>query len=283
VILGWLIYTGQDKCGCFGTAGPSPRTMIVIDGLMFVAAAIFGPARRWGSSVAFVVTSVIGAAIAFGLPEKNISIDLGDLTDSTTGPASEKRAPAPADSGAAPEGSATTPAPASTVSAEAPPAPLPPPPPIAVAPAAVEWPPIPDRPKGFYMPDFKNWPGLRLSEQPTMHMLRRPLPQGIDNGKWHIIFYRIDCDHCQQLIDSKFSGKLATKTLLVAVPDASPGAELPLKATDVVRTQLLRGANGPDYVIGTPVVVTVVDGVVKAVCEDPDKDPTALRQTLDAQ
>lgn len=85
------------------------------------------------------------------------------------------------------------------------------------------------------------------------------------------------------MLDQHFAGKLATKTLLVSVPDASPGAPLENRVTDAVKTQLMRGANGPDYVIGTPVVVTVVDGVIKAVCEDPAENEASLKATLDAK
>jgi len=273
-ILGWLVWTKQDQCGCFGAAGPSPRVMLAIDSVLFVLAAVFGPARSCASAIGFVITSIIGAGLAFGLPEKAVSIDRDHAGDgaveraappvATTSPNGESMSP-PIVTQPAPNGEST------------PPIVTPP------APAAAAWPDVPAKPKGFYLPDFKKWPEQRLSAQPMMHMLRRPLPEGLDEGRWHVVFYRFDCDHCQEMLNKHFTGKLATKTLLVAIPDASPGAALSNRVTDAVKTQLLRGANGPDYVVGTPVVVTVVDGVVKGVCEDPAEDGACLRRTLDAK
>jgi len=62
-------------------------------------------------------------------------------------------------------------------------------------------------------------------------------------------------------------------TLLVAVPDADPSASLPNPCSECqVRTL----PKGPDWIIGTPVLVSIEDGVVKGQvggtdAEDPDK------------
>lgn len=282
-ILGSLVATGQDQCGCFGAGGPSPRWMLAIDSAMFVAAVFFGPSHRGASGTAFGFMTVIGTALAFGVPEKSVSLeanpghtpavgDAGDAGTATDGRPADGRDPT--GSAAAPEGHGKGAAPPTTGpdGASAPTAP-------PAAPASA-WPPPPEKPRGFYMPDFKTWTGQRLSEQQMMLMLERPLPEGLDTGKWHVILYRVDCDHCQALLNERFTGKLETRTLLVAIPD-SAGEPLPNRVTDAVKVKLMRGASGPDYVLTPPVVVTVVDGVIKSVCTDTD-DTASLEATLGA-
>ncbi len=316
-ILGILVSQGALQCGCFGANGPKPGTVLAVDSALFVLAAIFGPARARGSVVAFLLASVVGFGLAFGVPSKSIG-DPGASapsaapapsapaaatttppTDGSAGSSAPSGATSPAGSstpsgtaaapaGAAPpSGAGTPPAPGPSApdrgAASTPPKSTPPPKEAPPAAAASEWPPLPAKPKGFYAPRFNTWVGQRLSAQEMMHMLKRPLPAGFDQGKWHIVLYRVDCDHCQELINNHFEGKLATRTMLVKVPDASPGKALPNRATDVVRSELVRMSNGPDYVIGTPIVLTVVDGVVKAVCEKPAEDPDSLAATLDAE
>jgi len=256
-LLGWLIWTGQTKCGCFGAKGPSPMVMIVLDGALFLLAAFFAPSRRGGSILGFVALSIVGLAVAFGVPKKQVVLDA---------PPPEARAESET---TAPSGAQTT------TSAPQDGAPS------TAAPPPAAWPPMPATPQGFYMPEFGKWVGKPLSNDPIMHVIQRPLPDGIDRGKWHVVIYRVDCDHCQELLNTHFAGTLQTKTLLIAIPD-SAGEPLPLDVTDAVKTQFMRGANGPDYVIKPPVVITVVDGIVKAVCEDTD-DEANLRRTLDAQ
>lgn len=253
-LLGWLIVTGQTKCGCFGAKGPSPTVMILIDGALFLLAAFFAPGRRGGSVLGFLALSIVGLGIAFGVPKKQVVLeppDAGGGTETTASSGAETAASVPQDG---------------TSSTASPPPPA--------------WPPMPATPQGFYMPEFGKWVGKRLSDDPIMHVIQRPLPDGIDTGRWHVVIYRVDCEHCQQLLNTHFAGKLQTRTLLISIPDSS-GAPLPLDVTDAVKTQFMRGANGPDYVIKPPVVITVVDGVVKAVCENTD-DEAALRRTLDA-
>jgi len=282
-ILGSLVAQGAASCGCFGASGPPPKAVLAIDSVLFVLAAIFGPSRRHGTLIGFAVISVIGLALAFGVPAKSLHFDTPQdamppaLPEGSGAPAEGAGTTPPSDAGSGATKPADADAPPSD-SAKTDAAPTPPP-----APAATAWPPVPAKPKGFYAPRFNTWVGQRLSAQEMMHMLKRPLPEGLDTGKWHIIFYRPDCDHCAELLDNFFAGKLATRTLLVKVPDATPGRAIPNRATDVVRSELLRVGNGPDYVIGTPIVLTVVDGVVKAFCDKPAEDPDALMATLEAE
>lgn len=307
-ILGSLVWQGALSCGCFGASGPSPKVVLGVDSVLFALALIFTPTRARSLVLPFVLVALIGGAAAFAMPAKS-----GGTADA--GPAAPG-APAQASSpsnGAAPNAGSAPPPPAPPSTASDPPTPPATPPsrnvPPAVPPtkdsppaaanppskdapssttppaagAATTWPPPPAKTKGFYAPRFNTWVGKKLSEQEMMLMLKRPLPAGLDQGRWHIVLYRVDCDHCQELINTHFSGKLATRTMLVKVPDATPGKALSNTATDVTRSELLRVGDVPDYVIGTPIVLTVVDGVVKAVCEDPAENPSSLAATLDAK
>jgi len=284
-ILGTLMSQGALTCGCFGAKGPPPVVVLGIDSALFVLAAIFGPTARAGRPLIFVTAAAIGTALAFGVPSKSgegAPVESPQAPSQQSPPATRSAAP-PTPTTKTPTTDTAPPTPTTkTPTTDTAPRSSTPPPPGPSTAAATEWPAPPAKTKGFYAPRFNTWVGKPLSSQEMMLMLKRPLPAGLDQGKWHIVFYRVDCEHCQDLINTHFAGTLAVKTLLVKVPDASPGRDIGNDATDVVHSELLRIGSVPDYVIGTPIVVTVVDGQVKAVCDKTD-DLEALMTTLDAE
>lgn len=310
IILTVVIASGQASCGCFGKSGPPPWAVLIVDGLFLLGVITLRPAKVRGSAPAWVVAAAIGAIAAYAVPAK-AGIDHPDGAPQTPSASGTQGAPAAAPAqtapgaGAAQGGSAAqqqgsnatggaptappdkpAPPPAGVTppgGTAPPPGPTPPaPPPAPAANAPPEWAAAPARMKPYYLPKYPEWVGKRLGDQEMMRLLKRPLPAGLDSGRWHVVFFRVDCDHCHELLEKHFKGKLPTRTLLVQVPDADPGPALANPCTECVKVILPRAANGPEYMIQTPVVLTVMDGVVKSVCEDVD-NATALKATLEAK
>ena len=97
--------------------------------------------------------------------------------------------------------------------------------------------------------------------------LGRPLPDWIDEDRFHLVFYRSDCDKCHELLDAFFSGPLETPVLAVEIPDGDPAAALGMPCDECL---LHRLPEGTEYVLTTPVLLTVENGIVLAACEDSD-------------
>jgi hypothetical protein len=107
-------------------------------------------------------------------------------------------------------------------------------------------------------------------------MIAGGVPADFLTGRWIIVFYREDCDHCQELLTTYFSGKLPVRTLAVAIPDADPNNLLDNPCDECVKVSLVKG---PNYVIGTPVIVAINNGVIECVVVDAE-DMAALEACL---
>ncbi len=121
-----------------------------------------------------------------------------------------------------------------------------------------------------YFPIYENWVGLRWTET-ELAPLAGALPPNFNTGTWYVVFYRKDCDHCHELLERFFTGPLKIPTLAIATPERSgfpdPLDELPMPCTECVMRSL---PIGPDYVMQTPVVVRVKDGIVECAAEGVD-------------
>lgn len=267
VILLWLIGTGWAKdgfeavlkgsCGCFGKSGMNPLYMLLIDGTLLAGVMLTGKAcgcgqRSWtaGGGRAAIVAA-IGIAVAFGMPARSVQLE---------DPAS------------------TTP----TTPTDAPPVTPPANPPVnppAVAPSVPtsSWPARPSQVQPYYLPDFATWVGKPLASQPEMALLDAPPPATIASGTWIVMLYRADCEHCHEVLESHFVGSLKRPALLIGIPDHDPANEQPMPCTEcTIRTFL----KGPNYVVQTPVVMRIKDGVVEAVCTD-HEDGASLAEVLE--
>lgn len=229
------LFSGQ--CGCFGSAGPPPSVMLLIDGLLLIGVLAFPPARsvRGGAAapIAAVLSILVGYGIAFAVPERTVANPGG--------------------------GTEVTDTPEPVLDAQG-------------------WPMPPSQLDGFYFPQFQEWPGRTLSEIPFAHLLPRPLPEGFNEGDWLIVYYRADCEHCQEMFLTYLSDPvLETPTLAVGIPDYVPEAALEFLCSACVVTEL--PGVPPEYVIQTPVVIRVRDGVV--ICAvDGSADDAALEACL---
>ena len=124
--------------------------------------------------------------------------------------------------------------------------------------------------KANYFPQFKDWLGTPIKDQELAQLLPRPLPAGVIDGEQLIIFYRGDCDHCQEMFLTYFSApELDTPVLAVDVMDYDVSGSLDFycDACDVAELP-----SGPSYLIQTPVVMRLKDGLITCVGDGTSSD-----------
>jgi len=152
----------------------------------------------------------------------------------------------------------------------APPAPAPTPAPATpepVAAAKATWPGLPAKVEGMYLPDFKKMIGKPFIDAPFARLIGGKVPDDFLTGRWIVVYYREDCDHCHELLISYFTGKLPVRTMAIAIPDADPKNALENPCDECVKLSLVKG---PNYIIGTPIVLSLNDGVVECVVDNVD-------------
>lgn len=237
------IWSGS--CGCFGSASPPPIAMFGIDAALLAGVVFLRPRR--GAIVPLrpwlvAASVVVGFGISYGRPTPVIKLE-----PMPTPVPAQPSSPAPVDGGAS-------------------------------ASAAGSWGEIPDRLEPFYFTEFSEWIGRPLSSQPIARLVSRPLPDWVDEDRFHLVFYRSDCDKCHELLDAFFSGPLETPVLAVEIPDGDPAAALGMPCEECL---LHRLPEGTEYVLTTPVLLTVENGIVLAACEDSD-DHALVSSTIAA-
>ena len=151
-------------------------------------------------------------------------------------------------------------------------------PPVAQEPAprASAWPAKPAKLAPFYIAEFAEAVGKPLSANSLSPLIAGGVPSDFQTGRWIVIFYREDCDHCHELLSTYFTGKLPVRTLAVAIPDADPNSILDNPCEECVKVSLVKG---PNYVIQTPVLLAIQDGVVECLIENAE-DMAALEACL---
>lgn len=255
LILAVVLWRGFEKggfsgmmsdCGCFGSKGPPAPVMFLVDAALLVGVLRFRvplsahwPKVEKRMAAIAAAVAIAGAVVAFAVPAK--SFDFVAADDPAT---------ADGDDSAAPTASSTS-----------------------------GFGPRPPTPEPYYFDKFEDWVGKPIAAQPLAQQISRPLPEGFPQGRWFIVLYRADCEHCHVLLEEHFSGPLETPTLAVAIPDTDPAADLGMPCG---ACSLHAFTKGPQYVLTTPVLLTVVDGMVLCACEDAD-DAAKLAECLDAR
>ena len=143
-------------------------------------------------------------------------------------------------------------------------------------PAAPAWPARPAKMQPFYIAEFGDAVGKPLASNALSALITPSVPKDFQSGRWIVVFYREDCDHCHELLGTYFTGKLPVRTLAIAIPDADPNSILDNPCDECVKVSL---AKGPNYVIQTPVVLAINEGVVECVVENAE-DMQALEACL---
>ena len=262
LILLAVVARGEASCGCFGSKGPSPLVVLACDAVLLALALFTRPIARpltRNHLALFTVLAMLGAGISFAVPARQGVAAVQETPLPPQGAPEVQRLVFDAKSGSwVPIEQNARPDPASS---------------SATTTAVSPWPSPPTQLQPYYLPQFEQWVGKRLRDQPIAALVGGPLPSDLERGRWIVMFFREDCEHCHAVLDRHFSPKVPLPTLLVSVPDADPAARLPNPCGECqVRTL----PKGPDWIIGTPVLVSIEDGVVKGQvggtdAEDPDK------------
>ena len=304
-ILTSVVISGDASCGCFGSKGPPPIVVLIIDATMLACVLFFKPRLSFTQTKtigalagAWVAASAFAVAITFGMPAKMVvqaqPIESAPLV-TTTVPVVLPTLPAPVTTTAATTNTATTaktnpttptiPAPTTTTVVTTPatqtspasgklPAQIPATE-TASAPSSA-WPKPPAQLQPYYMPQVEQWVGKPLRSQPLAALIQQPLPANFEQGRWIVMFFRKDCDHCHEVLEKHFMVKLPAPTLLVSIPDTNPASELPNPCTECIETSFIKG---PEYVVGTPILLSIENGIVKRVCID-SENLESLEATL---
>ncbi|MEE2972542.1 MAG: hypothetical protein VX672_05405 [Planctomycetota bacterium] len=235
------IWSGS--CGCFGSASPPPIAMFLIDACLLLGVIFIRPVREPGTPLRFgAVVSAVAVGAILGFGRPRPVIKLAPQPPATVAEAT---------------GDSTNEA----------------------TPAVTEgWGAPPEQLEPFYFTEFSEWVGKPLSAQPIARLVSRPLPDWIDRDRCHLVLYRADCENCHALLEDHFSGPLETPVIAVEIPDSDPEQALAMPCDACLLHELPAGTQ---YVVTTPVLLTVENGVVLAVCEN-SEDPAEVAATIAA-
>ncbi len=131
-------------------------------------------------------------------------------------------------------------------------------------------------PSSWYPKNISSWIGKSADDIELFSWVTK-WPHDIHDGKQYIIFYSLTCDHCEALLYSHFEFP-TTPTTLVAIPESTEGfnrdGAFENPCFDCYKTEL---PVGPDWIVGTPLVVAIENGIVKCATENEDYEaPTCL-------
>ena len=110
--------------------------------------------------------------------------------------------------------------------------------------------------------DINDWVG-QCWNQIELFKLIRQWPEDIAEGEKLVVLYRRDCDHCEEMFNNDFTGKITTPILAYHIPVDIPNWTLPANHT----AQLYDLSNKTDWIITTPLVVKLVDGRIECAAE----------------
>ncbi len=129
------------------------------------------------------------------------------------------------------------------------------------------WGPMPKTVEPNYFTDFEEWIGKPLASQPLARIMTRPIPEYLKTGRGYVMYYRADCEHCHHMLEQWFTESVPGPTVAVEVPDTDPADAMPFPSTLVERRKFPKG---PNYVISTPALFAIKDGIVTGFASDPD-------------
>ncbi|MSR43824.1 MAG: hypothetical protein EXS15_00485 [Phycisphaerales bacterium] len=254
----------KGSCGCFGDAGPNPIIMLMMDATLLTLAVISkrrvlgspAPTTTFGLPSAITLT-LAGAIVAYAVPARAKIVipivPIEPIVDPVVPPIDD---PIPTTNGNDPL--------------------KPTPPPVVTPPKIAAWTGMPATAAPYYIPVFSTWLGTRFDGQEIARLMTVAPPAAINSGTWFVMFYREDCDHCHELLQAHFSGHLDVPTLTIAIPDTDPAASLEMPCGECEVRTLLKG---PEYVLTTPVLMRVVNGVITSIAPD-SEDRAAIERCL---
>ncbi len=131
-------------------------------------------------------------------------------------------------------------------------------------------------PSSWYPKDIGSWIGKSVDDIDLFSWVTT-WPHDIHDGKQYVIFYSLTCDHCEALLNSHFEFP-ETPTTLVAIPESTEGfnydGAFEILCFKCAKTEM---PIGPDWIVGTPLVVAIENGIVKCATENEEYEaPTCL-------
>jgi hypothetical protein len=129
-------------------------------------------------------------------------------------------------------------------------------------------------PSFWYIKDITSWVGKPWRDLEIFNF-GWPAPHGMDGPLHHVIFYRRSCDHCQEMFEFDLAPDpdLCQKVTAVEVPEKPDLLRIdkpwPMPENTCEHLELPLGC---DYVMTTPVIVRVENGVVTCAFEGGHED-----------
>ena len=130
-------------------------------------------------------------------------------------------------------------------------------------------PQLPVLPSSWYPQHLSDWIGKSVDDIDLFTWVKE-WPSDIHSGKQYVIFYSLTCDHCEALFYAYFEFP-TIPTTLVAVPESRDGFnydgafENPCDGCNKTELRI-----GSDWIIGTPLLIAIENGIVKCAVENED-------------
>jgi len=129
-------------------------------------------------------------------------------------------------------------------------------------------------PSSWYPKDIGGWVGKSVDDLDLFKWVKE-WPHDIHTGKQYVVFYSLTCDHCEALLYNHLEFP-TIPTTLVAIPESTDGfnydGAFNNPCSTCAKTELIVG---PDWIIGTPLVVAIDHGIVKCAIENEDSEAPA--------
>ncbi len=126
-------------------------------------------------------------------------------------------------------------------------------------------------PNSWYPEDLSSWEGKSVDDIELFSWVE--WPEDIRTGKQYVIFYGMACDHCEELLYMHFEFDVQFPTTLVAIPEAKDSfneeGAFENPCFDCKKTRLPLGV---DWIIGTPMVIALEDGIVRCAIESEESE-----------
>lgn len=129
--------------------------------------------------------------------------------------------------------------------------------------------------EGYYLPDYAAWQGRRFLDLDVAAWILG-LPEDLELGQHYVLFYRVDCEHCHELMELFFADEIAPPATAVAVPEKAGFPAVGLQPFVCGSCRLAELPAGVDWFMQTPVLVKLTEGVVECAAEVTAADPTCL-------
>jgi hypothetical protein len=129
--------------------------------------------------------------------------------------------------------------------------------------------------EGYYLPNLEAWIGSEFASLDLATWIRG-LPDDLDVGSQYLLFYRLDCEHCHELMEVYFSDSVPLPTTAVAVPEKHGFPTEGIQPFACGECRLAELPQGFDWFLQTPVLVQLADGIVTCASEVTAESPTCL-------